>query len=208
MKALIVLLFLALAGCADADPKSNNANNANNANNINNANNANNANNSNNANNGDIRACTGNDQCMLAFNTCCGTCAEPQASDFDAINASFFEQHRQSVCPEEQPCPACEAQPNPYLKAGCNEGTCEVVNVENTALVGCEADAECVARSTECCECGNDTFGQVIGLNRNRIGDFIDLVCTGAEQCAECAPDYSIYTMQCVEGKCEALVPR
>ncbi len=145
-------------------------------------------------------ACEDNGDCVLASNTCCGTCGRPELSDFDAINPAHHEAHRESVCPgEPPPCPGCATMPNPDLGATCDSGLCQGFDVRTMDLSACTSDAECRLRVTGCCACGGDTSPySLIAIRADAEGDYQALVCDETP-CAGCEP---VYPTDAVEAYC------
>lgn len=134
---------------------------------------------------GDFDDCTGFGQCVLASPTCCGVCGIPTASDFDAVNESRLEAHREAVCPAPQPCPGCPSGLNPNLSAYCDVDTCRVLDARAHPSSECATDADCVITSPRCCDC---VGAEWISLHAGRTGEYYGLVCDPAADCLPCAP--------------------
>jgi len=154
---------------------------------------------------GDWAACSVPTDCVLAFNTCCGTCDVPTLEDFDAINASRSDDHFAEICPDQDPiCPGCAAAPNPWLGATCTAGTCEGFDLEEDPLNTCTADTDCRLRAPGCCECGAPTdVWSIIALPDDAFEAYRDLVCEPDQACDLCAPTYpDELSAVCDDGHC------
>lgn len=154
----------------------------------------------------DIAACAGNEDCQLAWDTCCGVCSTPTLDDYDAINSDAFDAHREMVCPEPVPCPRCAEGFNPNLGASCQAGTCEGYDLSTLALTECTEASDCRVRTRDCCECGADTsFFNLMAIRADGNADYEALVCPSDSGCLECAPVYpeDVVALCNAEGRCE-----
>lgn len=136
--------------------------------------------------------CSRHDECTLAINDCCGPCGVPGLDDYDAILISRADDHRRSVCAEDDPvaCPECATLVNPALGATCREGRCQEYDVRALPLSACAQDDECRLRVRDCCECGGDTSPfALIAVRVDSTGDYAGLVCDDLA-CPECEPTY------------------
>lgn len=149
-----------------------------------------------------LGACTASEQCVLARNTCCGTCGLPTLADFDAINGSQRTAHAEDVCPEPTPCPPCISMPNPNLGASCRAGACEGYDLSTLPLTECAVDSDCRLRTPDCCECGGDVFNP-IAIRSGSEGDYLNLVCAIDAACDACMPTYPAdQGAACLAGRC------
>jgi hypothetical protein len=151
--------------------------------------------------------CADNSDCMLAGNSCCEVCGQPELGDVDAINTRAAAAHFDAVCDDPDPiCPACPSQPNMWLGATCGAEMCRAFDLRETDLVTCTEHTDCALRVTDCCECGADTspFG-LIALRRDAFTDYERLVCDRDSVCIECAPSYPGHVRPVCsdEGRCE-----
>ena len=96
------------------------------------------------------RACQVNADCVVASRLCC-----PDPTGLDnvlAVNQTAVDSLRQSLCADDQGCPAIFIPPKPTLYAQCVAGQCETIDI--AAIAGCESDEDCGVRSNDCCSCG------------------------------------------------------
>lgn len=102
----------------------------------------------------DWSSCAKSGECLLAANTCCGTCTTPKATDLDAVNYTKVQPHFEEVCPSPEACPGCASQANPDLSAMCRQSKCAVVDVSNDEISACKVDADCTLHAAnQCCNC-------------------------------------------------------
>jgi hypothetical protein len=105
------------------------------------------------------------DTCVLEPLGACGPGCEPvPISSYTAINSSQVEAYNNS-----RPIPPCAAAqclaPPPGVAtsqnyyAVCESGTCQPVDVRQTALSACTDDTDCYLRAgTTCCGCGSNNL--------------------------------------------------
>lgn len=135
--------------------------------------------------------CEANADCVLATNTCCGPCGVPTLDHMDPINATYSDDHRESVCPDPGgPCPDCATMPNNFIGATCDAGWCEEYDLRSMELTACTEDSDCRLRVTDCCECGGDVSpASLIAIRSDAETDYAALVCDDTD-CPGCAPVY------------------
>jgi hypothetical protein len=162
---------------------------------------------------GDYYACEYVGDCSLVSTMCCATCGIPTLADVAAVNSEqAMAYYREVACPEWMEVPAClpcKPGSNPALFSTCAAGRCEARDVTADAtLTGCTADAECVIRVPDCCECGADTSPQnLIALRLDALGAYTSLVCDPRADCATCAPVYpDTVAAFCEAGVCTARI--
>lgn len=159
-------------------------------------------------NGGDWGRCEYVGDCVLQPVGCCDTCNRPTAADRHSVNINMLEAHRAEVCQEENPiCPGCDPLPNPWLQPTCQLSECAVVDIENSALTTCTADADCTLRVPECCECGANTdpanLIALAGNVPNVLSSYLTQVCDPRADCAACAPIYpDTHEAFCDAGSC------
>jgi hypothetical protein len=137
--------------------------------------------------------CARHDECTLAPDACCAPCGAPTLGDVDPILESRAGDHRDFVCPDPGafPCPRCPSAPAPNLIATCDTGRCAEHDVRQLPLSECNADADCVLRTRDCCECGGAAdFGSLIAVRADSRNDYAALVCEVDFGCPECEPVY------------------
>lgn len=137
--------------------------------------------------------CARHEQCALAAADCCAPCGAPTLDDVDPILASRAADHRAFVCPNPDafPCPGCPSMPAPNLVAICEAARCAERDVRQLPLSECSADADCVLRTRDCCECGGATdLGSLIAVRADARSDYAALVCEPGSGCPECEPVY------------------
>ncbi len=151
--------------------------------------------------------CAANSDCVLADNSCCGVCSQPELSDVDAINQNEVSDHYADVCDEPDPqCPACALMPNPWLGATCEVELCAAFDLRETELVTCTADDDCALRVTDCCECGGDTNREaLIALTTDAVASYVGLVCDPETTCPACEPSYpdTVEAFCSAAGRCD-----
>lgn len=136
-------------------------------------------------------SCSVNSQCVIAANSCCGTCGEPSVDNVDGVNAAHLDEHLKAVCPAPVPCPKCATQDNPDLHATCAEGSCRALDIRKDETSACARDEDCRLRVKGCCECGGSTAVEdLIAVNVSQEFHYAGLVCDPMQACAECAPVY------------------
>ena len=154
-------------------------------------------------------SCGAKADCMLAANTCCGACGEVTLSDFDAINRSRQDEHRDYVCPgPPPPCPRCATLQNPSLGATCESGLCRGFDVRAADLSRCSDARDCRLRVTGCCACGGDTSPySLIAIRQDAESDYQALVCDDAD-CDACEPVYpdGVEAFCADDGHCQVRV--
>ncbi len=154
----------------------------------------------------DWAACDVPSDCVLSFNTCCGTCGVPTLDDYDAINWMEEAAHYAEVCTEPDPiCPNCASAPNPWLTATCADATCAELDLETHPLNTCEVDADCRIRTPSCCECGAPTdVWSLIAVPVEAEAELTELLCDPDLGCPECAPVYpdELSAVCTVDGRC------
>jgi hypothetical protein len=152
-------------------------------------------------------SCALNSDCMLADNSCCGVCSQPELGDVDAINRNESGDHYAAVCDELDPlCPGCPSLPNPWLGATCDVDVCTAFDLRESDLVTCTADADCRLRATSCCECGGDTGRDaLIALAGDEFPSYLALVCDPETDCLACEPTYpdTVEAFCNDEGRCD-----
>ena len=62
-------------------------------------------------------------------------------------------------------------------------------------FTACESDADCVIRSTACCECAAPR--RAVAINVARRADFEALLCAPGMLCPDCVPDYGTLFTWC-----------
>jgi hypothetical protein len=151
-------------------------------------------------------ACDGPGQCVLVFNTCCGTCGLPELSDYVAINQDKASVFRDGLCFGIEGCPACGAQENPNLFAFCDNGTCAKADVRTHAVSACDVDSDCRLRyGAGCCESTcSGSEEQLTAVNTSQETTLTGLVCGGdGFACDACVPQYPLDAAPvCLSGHC------
>ena len=85
-----------------------------------------------------------------------------------AVANGRVSENRAMACGAGTGCPACFMEPDPFLLAVCEAGTCEALNLRTDALTLCESDAECQLAARTCCACGALAARDVIAFNPER----------------------------------------
>ncbi|MBI2391668.1 MAG: hypothetical protein HYV09_18915 [Deltaproteobacteria bacterium] len=140
---------------------------------------------------GDLAACTGPGQCVLSMNGCCGPCGFPSLADFTAVNEKNVAAFRKMTCPNPElvDCPGCPTSIDKSLMSFCQAGKCAPIDLRTHPLSACTTDADCVLRTSECCECGGDAANPITINQASRAG-YEKEVCKPGTGCPECMPSY------------------
>jgi hypothetical protein len=141
--------------------------------------------------------CAGPGECVLAYDTCCGTCGDATLDDLAAINEDQRAAYQDALCGDPPPpCPGCAGNIPSELFAYCDAGTCRAADARDHALSACTESSECTLRwGLDCCEgCGGGAqppyFG-LVALSLAGAAELPGLVC-GSDDigCPECEPIY------------------
>lgn len=138
----------------------------------------------------DYYACETPSDCIVATESCCGTCGAPTRGDAVAIASDKSAAYRDATCGPDTGCPACAPLfIDPTLVATCREQRCELIDLLEDEASACESDDDCRVRTKDCCPCGGDTsMGRLIGVSSENA--YSALVCDPDQGCPECAPAY------------------
>ena len=152
----------------------------------------------------DRTACDFPSDCVVTANTCCGECGEPTLAGSTAVNQASLSDYRDLLCADNPVCPRCAVMPNPELVATCEANECRAVDIGMEAMTQCSSDAECVIRTTDCCECGGATDpGSLIAIRADAEGAYTSLICDPGFGCPECLPVYPDDAVAtCNAGRC------
>jgi hypothetical protein len=156
----------------------------------------------------DWAACELHSDCVLAADSCCGTCGEPVLGDVDAVNHRLEQEHFSDVCPEPVPCPSCPFSRNPDLHATCDDRVCLALDIREHSVSVCDSDDDCRLRVTGCCECGGSTEPwDLISLRRDGETAYQELVCDAGQGCDDCLPSYpsNVVAVCAADGHCAAV---
>jgi len=165
----------------------------------------------------DVTACTSNTQCEIVHAGCCSCGNIGPAEDFTAINSAYRAQFNTRCSTVDcAGCPPMRApQPSdPYfsLAATCQQpidatpntpGHCVIVDLRQTEITACKTASDCTLRSgTACC---SGCSGLPTAINGSQNSALSALVCgRDPSACPACAPNFTEYTAQCVDQRCEA----
>lgn len=140
---------------------------------------------------GDLAACTGPGECVLSMNGCCGPCGFPTLADFTPVNEKNLAAFRKSTCPspETVDCPGCPTLIDKSLMSFCQAGRCAPIDLRTHPFSACTTDADCVLRTSECCECGGDATNPIT-INQASRAAYEKEVCKPGTGCPECMPTY------------------
>jgi hypothetical protein len=154
----------------------------------------------------DWNSCSSAGECVLAADSCCGTCGAPSASSMDAVRYDATAAHYSDVCPDPTSgCPDCAQSPNPDLAAFCEIGFCKVVEVSKHPVSACSSDSDCTLAATTCCACGEISPFETIALANDGVALYEAQICPpNAGACAPCVPTFdSTLTATCDDtGHC------
>ncbi|APR81703.1 Hypothetical protein A7982_07052 [Minicystis rosea] len=152
-----------------------------------------------------FNACSGPGQCVLASNSCCGTCGTTTLAGQTAINSAQTSAFFNAVCPEPTPCPACASIPDPNLFALCDDGACRGADVRTEPASACTSDGDCRLRfGTSCCEACNGDGSQLVAVNKSNTLSASQ--CGPSTACDDCLPIYPQNTAAiCNSGHCEVV---
>jgi len=141
--------------------------------------------------------------CVIAPRTCCGECGAATERDSVAVPRAWRDEGRITCEGAANSCPDCFQENDPTLIATCQAHECRVVALMREPITACTADAECVLRPAQCCECGASSF---LAVRRDSVDQLDRLLC-GEEPvaCPECVgrPPEGVLA-RCTEGRCVA----
>jgi len=161
-----------------------------------------------NSGSGDLRhvpaawlACSQPSDCTVTFAGCC-SCGEASVDTSIAIARSSVDAYRADACGDASVCTACISIANPYLQAGCIEGSCTLVDVDTPPYVSCSESSDCMLRTATCCAC--DQSASRIAIAAASEAAFSDLICDENPICPDCAgvPAVTDLDALCHEGRC------
>ena len=143
--------------------------------------------------------CDVDTDCVLFSAGCCGPCmSTPPRS----VLRSEAPQMREDCRRMRIRCKPCE-RPGfaPELAAGCQQGTCTVVDLRTTSITACTRDADCYLRPSSCCGCATDP----VSIAKAGAQLYQAMVCEPGIACAPCEiPVYRGVTARCHAGHCSA----
>lgn len=153
-----------------------------------------------------LTQCSRTSECIVAPESCCGTCGAATARDAVALAVTYASTYRTQACADQGGvgCPACAGRDDPTLLATCRAGECELVTLATDPITACTSSTECKLRTRDCCECGGDTSqAGLIAVRTDSESTYAGLACDEGQGCPECAPEYPAgASAECLIGRC------
>ncbi|MBN2496466.1 MAG: hypothetical protein JXR96_17865 [Deltaproteobacteria bacterium] len=145
----------------------------------------------------DLYSCSQDSECALVdAGCCCGSRPE----DYTAVRTDQQSTWQQRPECREVACPGIACTVPDSIRAACVQGACAVAPAATDEWRRCNADADCVLVSQECC--GSESMDGYTAIRMARLADwFARAECAGI-QCEECLHCPQGVPRVCIEDRC------
>jgi hypothetical protein len=151
-------------------------------------------------------SCEHDSDCTLVSNGCCEGCEPVEDQQLLAINRQYVGDQQNSICPIAASCVPCPTvteyeATRKYFKPVCTSHQCSLLDVRQSPLTQCKANADCTLRDgVNCCsECDGSGYVPV-----NNSANFCDAP-TACPKCVSITPRE--YQAECIKGVCAFAPP-